>query len=177
VRNKQGNIPNTFKMKKKILMVVLVALFSWQNKAASQNPSTIQSLDSINTILKANPFHDGFNDISFYYSVNITGDKELIVEMSFDGPFKWVYKAKISELDLTFKKDICKDSPGSICWLCKQTEPGKPNSCIQAEMIFTDGGSEKENSSNICVSFSSRPAICNDLNMRFQRLFSNLDKY
>lgn len=164
-------------MKKIILMIVVVAIFSRQNKVASQSAAFNQSLDSINTILKTNPFHDGFNDISFYYSVSITSHKELVVEMNFDGPFKWVYKAKISDLDLTFKKDICKDSPGSICWLCKQTEPGKPNSCIQAEIIYTDGGSEKENSSNICISFSSRPTICNDLNMRFQRLFSNLDKY
>jgi hypothetical protein len=161
--------------KKTYLMVVLVALCSWQNNALSQSNAIIQSLDSINAILKTNPFHDGFNDISFFYSVNITPDKELVVEMSFDGPFKWIYKAKISDLDLSQRKDICKDSPGSICWVCKQTEPGKPNSCIQAEMIFTDGGSEKQNSSNICVSFSSRPMICNDLNMRFQRLFSHLD--
>jgi hypothetical protein len=164
-------------MKKKFLVVVLIVIYSWQNNAASQSPELIQSIDSINTILKANPFHDGFNDISFYYSLNITRDRELIVEMSFDGPFKWVYKAKISELDLTQKKDACKDSPGSICWICKQKEPGKPNSCIQAEMIFTDGSSEKMNASNICVSFSSRAMICNDLNIRLHKLLSNINAF
>jgi len=164
-------------MKKTLLTVILIVIYSWQNNAASQNTAVTQSLDSINAILKANPFHDGFNDISFYYSINITPDKELVVEMSFDGPFKWVYKAKISDLDLIPKKDACKDSPGSICWLCKETEPGKQNSCIQAEMILIDGGSEKENATNICVSFSGRNMICNDLNNRFQSLFSNFNTF
>jgi len=164
-------------MKKTFLALILISICSWQNNAASQNPAVTQTIDSINAILKANPFHDGFNDISFYYSVNITPDKELVVEMSFDGPFKWVYKAKISDLDLSEKKDACKDSPGSICWLCKETEPGKQNSCIQAEMILNDGGSEKENATNICVSFSGRNMICSDLNSRFQRLFSNSNSF
>lgn len=164
-------------MKKPLLAVILIFIYSWQNNASSQNPAVIHSIDSINSILKANPYHDGFNDISFYYSINITPDNELVVEMSFDGPFKWVYKAKISDLDLAPKKDVCKDSPGSICWLCKQTEQGEPNSCIQAEMIFTDGASEKENATNICVSFSGRNMICNDLNNRFQRLFSNFNTF
>lgn len=164
-------------MKKILLVLILIAIYSGQNNAASQNPAVIQSIDSINAILKANPFHDGFNDISFYYTVNITPDRELVVEMSFDGPFKWVYKAKISDLDLSQKKDACKDSPGSICWLCRETEPGKQNSCIQAEMILNDGGSEMQNATNICVSFSGRNMICNDLNTRFQRLFSNLNAF
>jgi len=164
-------------MKKTILAVILIVMNMGQNNAASQNPAVIQAIDSINAILKANPFHDGFNDISFFYSIDITDDKELVVEMSFDGPFKWVYKAKITDLDLSPKKDACKDSPGSICWLCKETVPGKQNSCIQAEMIFTDGGSEKENATNICVSFSGRNMICNDLNLRFQRLFSNFKTF
>jgi len=164
-------------MKKILLTVILIVIYSWQNNAASQNPAVIQSIDSINAILKANPFHDGFNDIYFYYSINITPNNELVVEMSFDGPFKWVYKAKISDLDLGPKKDACKDSPGSICWICKETEPGKQNSCIQAEMILSDGGSEKEDTTNICVSFSGRNMICNDLNIRFQRLFSNFNAF
>jgi hypothetical protein len=164
-------------MKKPILAVILIVMNMWQNNAASQNPEVIQSIDSINAILKANPFHDGFNDINFYYSIDITRNNELVVEMSFDGPFIWVYKAKITDLDLSPKNDACKDSPGSICWLCKETEPGKQNSCIQAEMIFTDGGTEKENATNICVSFSGRNMICNDLNNRFQRLFSNFNTF
>ena len=164
-------------MKSIIPALILSVLCSLQNNAASQNPAVRQTIDSINTILKANPFHDGFNDISFFYYIDITDDKELVVEMSFDGPFKWVYKAKISDLDLSPRKDACKDSPSSICWLCREKEPGKQNSCIQAEMILSDGGSEKENATNICVSFSGRNMICNDLNTKFQRLFSNYNSF
>jgi hypothetical protein len=130
------------------------------------------SIDSINAILKANPFYDGFNEIAFPNVVSISQDRELVVEMDFNGPFKWVYKANISELDLTLRNDPCRESPSSVCWTCKKTG-GAPGNCISAEMILSDGGSQKENASNICVSFSARKGICNDLYLRLSRL---LDK-
>ncbi len=146
---------------------------AWSYHAESQISSSDLRIDSINEILKENPYHDGFNDISFFYSVSITPDKELVVEMNFDGPFKWVYKAKIDDLDLSPKNDVCRESPSSLCWQCKQKEPGKQNSCIEAIMILTEGEPDRQNASNICVSFSGRGMICNDLNQRFQRLFNN----
>lgn len=163
-------------MKKIVFLIGLIAFNSWYYHAVSQNNQTDQRIDSINTILKENPYHDGFNDISFYYSISITPERELIVEMNFDGPFRWVYKANIDDLDLTPKNDACRESPSSLCWQCKQTEPGKQNSCIEAVMILTDGEPDKQNASNICVSFSGRGAICNDLNQRFQRLFDNYNR-
>ena len=158
-------------MKKIPFLFFVIVCISVSNKAISQNIALIQSIDSINAILRANPYHDGFNDISFYYSVNITQEKELVVEMSFDGPFKWIYTAKLSDLDIAPKTDICRESPGSFCWICRKSDTGEDQSCVRAEMILTEGGSEKENSSNICVSFSSRANICSDLNRRFQQLF------
>jgi len=158
-------------MKKMLFTIILTAYISVLNQALSQNTEIDQSIDSINAILKANPYHDGFNDISFYYSIGITQEKELVVEMSFDGPFKWIYTAKISDLEISPKTDICRESPGSFCWICKKSDSGEQQSCVRAEMIVSDGGSEKEYSSNICVSFSSRANICNDLNKRFQQLF------
>ena len=154
-----------------IFTVILTTCISVFNQTFSQNIEIDQSIDSINAILKANPYHDGFNDISFFYSIDITQEKELIVEMSFDGPFKWIYTAKISDLDISPKTDICRESPGSFCWICKKSDNGEQQSCVKAEMILNEGASEKEYSSNICVSFSSRANICNDLNKRFQRIF------
>jgi hypothetical protein len=161
-------------MKKVISLIVLAVLVAGNNCIFSQGVAIKESVDSINTILKANPFIDRFNEISFYYSVNISDEKELKVEMTFDGPFKWVYKVNLLELDIAPKKDVCRESPGTLCWTCKKTPSGGINSCIQAEMIFTDGGSQKENSSNICVSFSGQGMICNDLNKRFQLLLTKV---
>lgn len=161
-------------MKKAILLIVFTIVIAGQNYLNSQNVTFKESLDSINAILKANPYIDRFNEIAFYYSVNITPENELVVEMSFDGPFKWVYKTNISDLDISPKKDICRESPNSICWICKKADSIKVNSCVIAEMIYTDGGSQKENSSSICVSFSGQGMICNDLNEKFQYLLSRV---
>jgi hypothetical protein len=159
-------------MKKAILMFLFTAIGAGQHYVNAQDVTIKEDLDSINAVLRAHPYHDGFNDISFYYSVDITQDKELVVEMNFNGPFTWIYKARISDLDISSKKDACRESSNSLCWICKQTDSGQPGSCVQAEMKFTDGGSEKENSSNICVSFSGQNLICNELNNKFQLLFS-----
>jgi hypothetical protein len=163
-------------MKIAIYMIVLTALIASQNQINSQSVAIRESIDSINFILKANPYIDRFNEISFYYSVDITVEKELKVEMTFDGPFKWVYRAKISDMDITPKTDVCRESPGSLCWTCKKTSSDQSDNCVQAEMIYTDGSTQKENSTIICVSFSGQNMICSELNKRFQRLFSIVGK-
>jgi len=157
-----------FIMKKIFLPVIMIYLAL---RCPAQGTDVVASIDSINSMLKANPYYDGFNEISFFYSVNITIEKDFVVEMNFDGPFKWVYKVKISDLDLSAKNDPCKESPSSICWNCIKTSSGEPGSMVVAEMILADGGSQKENASNICVSFSGRAGICNDLKKRLERLF------
>lgn len=155
-------------------MIVFATIIAGQNYLNSQSVTFKETLDSINIMLKANPYFDGFNEIAFYYSVNITTEKELVVEMSFNGPFIWVYKVKISDLDISPKKDICRESPGSLCWNCIKTDSAQVNSFVQAEMRFTDGSSEKQNSSSICVSFSRQSMICSELNKKFQFLFSKV---
>jgi len=160
-------------MKKAIIIFVISVLVASHNYINSQDVTLKETIDSINVMLKSNPYIDSFNEISFFYSVDITPENVLVVEMTFDGPFKWVYKAKISDLDTSPKKDPCRESPGTLCWTCKHEASEKAGSCVQAEMILTDGGSTKENSSSICVSFSSR-GICNELNRKFQFLFSKI---
>ena len=159
-------------MKKTLLLILLITVNSWFNHAASQANKPDLVIDSINAILKENPYHDGFNDISFFYAINITLDNELVVEMNFNGPFRWVYKANIKDLDLTTREDICIESPSSLCWVCKDIVPGKQNSCIEALMILNEGEPDKQNASNICVSFSGRGMICHDLDQKFRRLFN-----
>ena len=159
---------------KKTILLTLIVLNACINHAYSQNSIMDQSIDSINTLLKANPYHDGFNDVTFNNSVRITEANELVIEMSFDGPFKWIYSVNIRELDLTPRNDACKESPSSLCWVCAQKEDGQQTSCIRAEMVFSDGSTETQQSSNICVSFSPRAMICNDLYLRVQRLFSSI---
>lgn len=161
-------------MKKAILSIVFTVLIAGQNLINSQIVTIKESIDSINSILKANPYIDRFNEISFYYSFTVSTEKELVVEMDFDGAFKWLYKAKISDLDITSDKTACMESLNSICWICKKADSTKVNSCVISEMIYTDGGSQKENSSIICVSFSGQGMICNDLNKKFQLLFTNI---
>ena len=161
-------------MTKAIYIIVFTVLIAGHNNAYSQSVTIKESIDSINAMLKVNPYVGRFNEISFYYSIDITSEKELVVEMNFDGPFKWLYKTKISDLDLTPKKDACRESPSSLCWICKKADSTKVNSCVIAEMVYTDGGSQKENSSSICVSFSGQGIICNDLNSKFHLLFTSV---
>jgi hypothetical protein len=158
-------------MKKSIIMIVFTSFLAGHNYLNSQIFTFKESLDSINSTLKAYPYIDRFNELTFYYSVNITPENELVVEMNFDGPFKWIYKAKISDLDLSPKKDACRESMNSLCLVCKMADSTRVNSCVIAEMVYTDGGTQKENSSSICVSFSGQ-GICNDLNKKFQRLLT-----
>lgn len=160
-------------MKKTILFLFTLLISGISININAQESSIKASIDSVNAILKANPFYDGFNEVSFPNAVSISQDRELVVDMDFNGPFRWVYKAKISELDLTLRNDPCRESPSSVCWTCKKTG-GTPGNCITAEMIMSDGGSQKENASNICVSFSARKGICNDIYLRISRLLNRV---
>lgn len=155
-------------MKRSISIFISVLLTGCLASLSAQNNTLKSGIDSVNAILKANPYYDGFNEIAFFYSVDITAEKELVVEMNFDGPFRWVYKADIEKLDLSPKKDPCRESPSSICFTCKTS--GNPVSCVNAQMILSDGGKQTENSSNICISFSARGNVCGELNKMVYRL-------
>lgn len=161
-------------MKRSILLLSIVLLAGLLTQAVSQDSNIRAGIDSVNTVLKANPYYDGFNEIAFNYTVSITNERELVVEMNFDGPFKWIYKAKIDDLELNLRNEPCRESPSSVCWVCKKNETGVPGNCIQAEMLMTDGGSQKENASNICISFSARAGICNNIYTSLNRLMTNV---
>ena len=82
-------------MKRIIFFVFLTYLLSGIAAVKSQELTTTEEINYINSLLKANPYRDTFLEITFFYSIDITPEKELIVKMDFDGPFKTILKAKI----------------------------------------------------------------------------------
>ena len=83
-------------MKRMIILVFLTSSLSGIATVKSQELSSRKEINYINSLLKANPYRDTFLEITFYYSIDITSEKELIVKMDFDGPFKTTIKARIS---------------------------------------------------------------------------------
>jgi hypothetical protein len=140
----------------------------------SQNLSIQETVNYIDTLLKTNPYIDNFLEITFSYSVDITSNKELVVSMEFNGPFKSILKSKISDLDRIFQKDVCGDTSNSICWYCKHEDLAKSNACVYIENITTGGEKEGHYSNSICVMFSNRNGICEKLYNAFDHLFTKV---
>lgn len=69
-------------MKRSILLLSIVLLAGRLTQAAGQDSNIGAGIDSVNEVLKANPYYDGFNEIAFNYTVGITNERELVVEMN-----------------------------------------------------------------------------------------------
>lgn len=67
-------------MKRSILLLSIVLLAGLLTQAAGQDSNIGAGIDSVNAVLKANPYYDGFNEIAFNYTVGITNETNLLLK-------------------------------------------------------------------------------------------------
>lgn len=158
-------------MKRIIILVCLAGFLPGIETIKSQELTARDEINFLNSLLKANPYRDTFLEITFYYSIDITSDKELVVKMDFDGPFKTVLKAKVAELGKSFLRDTAYEGNSTICWYCITDDTKKENNCVLNETITSDAEKESHYSDNICVMFARDSNIRNDLIKNFDKLF------
>ena len=158
-------------MKRIIVFVSLTYLLSGIAAIKSQELSAREEINYINSLLKANPYRDTFLEITFFYSIDITPDKDLIVNMDFNGPFKTVLKANVRDLGNSFVRDTSYEGNSSVCWYCKPNEATKVINCVYNETITSETEKESHYSDNICVMFARDSNIREDLIKAFNRLF------
>jgi hypothetical protein len=163
-------------MAKNIFLVCFFLLTFNQPVLKSQDPSIRNTIDYINTILRTNPFINDFLEITFYYSIDITPDNNLIVNMDFNGPFKSVFRSGIADLNRIMQNDSTADVANSLCWKCASNDSTKTNKCVFNEIIYSGGDKEDQYLDNICVMFSGKNEIKNKLNDAFTRLFTEVDE-
>ena len=161
-------------MKRIIVFVSLIYLLSGISTVKSQDATAREQINYINTLLKANPYRDTFLEITFFYSINITPEKELVVNMEFDGPFKTVLKAKIPDLGNSFVRDTSYEGNSSVCWYCKPNETTKDINCVYNETITSETDKESHFSDNICVMFARDSNIRDELIKAFDKLFQRI---
>lgn len=152
-------------MKKPALIIIVMIISVWHNPVKSQDKN--KTVDYINSLLKENPYTDDFQEITFFYSIGLTENNELVVKLEYDGPFKTIFRAKISDL-----KPVAQDNPTMIpsthlCWNCQSGD-----GCVTNETIYTSGDKEVNSAGNICVMFSNKKKIYPKLIKAFDKLFS-----
>jgi len=161
-------------MKRIILLAFLTCFLSGTETTKSQDLTATEEINFINSLLKANPYRDTFLEITFFYSIDITSDKELIVKMDFDGPFKTILKAKIIDLGSSFLRDTSYEGNSTICWYCKTDDTLKEHNCVYNETISSGLEKESHNSDNICVMFARDNNIRDELLKVFDKLFKKV---
>ncbi len=161
-------------MKRIILLVFLTCFLSGFETVKSQDLTVKEEINYINSLLKANPYRDTFLEITFFYSIDITPEKELIVNMEFDGPFKTVLKAKILDLGNSFVRDTSYEGNSSVCWYCKPNDATKDINCVYNETITSETDKESHFSDNICVMFARDSNIREELIKDFDKLFKKI---
>ena len=161
-------------MKKVVLLVFILGFAFIQSTLKSQGLTTREIINNINTLLKTNPYVDNFLEITFYYSVDITSDNELVVAMESEGNFKSIFKTKISDLDYSYQKDFCKKTTNTISWHCKSKDITKNNGCVYVAGTVPGGGEANYYQDNIAVMFSNKNNICDKLYDSFNQLFTKV---
>lgn len=158
-------------IKRTIIFVLLTSLLTGISGLRAQELSLNEEINKINTILKSNPYRDTFLEITFYYSIDITPDKELVVKMDFDGPFKTISKARILDLNSSLQTDTALEGTSSICWHCKNAEKSGKADCVYSESITAQGEKETHYMDNICVMITRQGEIREKIIKAFDELF------
>jgi hypothetical protein len=161
-------------MKRIIFLVFLTCFLPGIGTVKSQEPAVRDEINFINSLLKANPYRDTFLEITFFYSIDITSDKDFVVNMDFDGPFKTILKAKIIDLGGSFLRDTAYEGNSSICWYCKTDDTTIENNCVYNETITSGLENEFHYSDNICVMFARDSNIRDELIKLFDKLFKRV---
>jgi hypothetical protein len=105
---------------------------------------------------------------------SITDQKELVVNMSFNGPFRTSGKVSMHDLDPVIRIDTALEGTSLICWYCKPDSSSRPGNCIYNVTIPDQGNKESHLSDNICIMISRKTEIRSRLIRSFQELFSKV---
>jgi hypothetical protein len=141
---------NDSTMKRMALLILINSLFSFLHTAKSQDLPFRNEVNFIDSVLRENPTSENFFGITYYYSLDITPEREIVVKMDFMGPFTTIFKARLTDLNPVFIVDTAK-SAGSICWSCKPDESGMGKRCVRQINIYTTGEKDTVNTDEICL--------------------------
>ena len=145
-------------MNRIIFLFLLTSFLSAIETVKSQDLPFRKEVNFIDSVLKENPYFESFLEITYHYSIDISAEKELIVKMDFDGPFSTTFTARLTDLNNTFIVDTT-EYTSSICWLCKEGDPGKENRCVRQANFYTTGEKDIVDSDNICIMLTTKSKI------------------
>lgn len=151
------------------LFLFIISLASGPEILKSQDLSFKKEVNEIDSILKENPYHEGFLGITYYYSIDISADKELTVNMDFNGPFRTTFTARIADLTPSFEADTT-EYTSSICWHCKADQTGRETRCINQVNIYTTGERDSVASDDICIQLPAQT----DLRIKLINMINDL---
>lgn len=137
-------------MKRRIFLAFISLLLSGITSVQSQELPFRKDVDYIDSILNKNPYNENFLGITYFYSLDISAEKELIITMAFDGPFTTVFKASLNDLSLESVVDTTEYS-SSICWSCRKDESGRIKTCVKQINTYTTGEKDIVDSEDICI--------------------------
>lgn len=133
-----------------IFLFLLTSYMSAIETIKSQDLPFRKEVNFIDSVLRENPYFESFLEITYHYSIDISAEKELIVNMDFNGPFTTTFTARLTDLNNTFIVDTT-EYTSSICWLCKEGDTGKENQCVRQANFYTTGEKDIVDSDNICI--------------------------
>ena len=144
-------------MKILIFLALITSFFLLTTEIKSQDLPFRKEVNYIDSLLLKNPYFESFLEITYYCSLDITAEKELIVKMDFNGPFITTFTARLTDLS-TFIVDTSEYN-SSVCWLCKEDETGKEKKCIRQENLYPTGETDIVDSDNICIMLTTQSEI------------------
>ncbi len=149
-------------MNRIIFLVLMTGFLSAAETIKSQDLPFRKEVSFIDSVLRKNPYFESFLEITYYYSIDISAEKELIVKMDFNGPFTTTFTARLTDLNNTFTVDTT-EYTSSICWLCKEGDAGKENQCVRQANFYTTGEKDIVDSDNICIMLPKQTKIREEL--------------
>jgi hypothetical protein len=137
-------------MKIRIFLAFISLLCTGITSLKSQDLPFRKDVDYIDSILSKNPYNENFLGITYFYSLDISAEKELIITMAFDGPFTTVFKAPLNDLSIECVIDTTEYS-SSMCWSCREDESGRLKTCVKQINTYTTGEKDIVDSEDICI--------------------------
>jgi len=137
-------------MKRIIFLTFMTSLLSVITTVKAQDLPVRKEVDLIDSLLSKNPYAENFLGITYYYSFDITAEKELIIKMDFDGPFTTVFQAALTDLNIESVIDTTEYS-SSVCWRCREDESGRLKTCVKQINTYTTGEKDTVDSEDICL--------------------------
>jgi hypothetical protein len=145
-------------MKRMIFLAFMYSLLSGITSVKSRDIPFRKDVDYIDSLLSKNPYAENFLGITYYYSLNITPERELIIKMDFNGPFSTTFKASHTALKINPVVDTT-EYTSSMCWKCKPDDSGTEKRCITQENNYTTGEKDIVDSEDICIMLPTQSNI------------------